>query len=70
MDISREAMRSGHVASISGATFWRLLSADAIKACLYGSWIFPRDPGFYQKAGRVLDIYQGMWEEKRHRKND
>ena len=31
MDIAREAMRSGIVASISGATVWRWLSADAIK---------------------------------------
>jgi hypothetical protein len=27
----------------------------------YRSWIFPRDPQFEQKAGRVLDLYQGIW---------
>ena len=25
------------------------------------SWIFPRDPRFEQKAGPVLDLYQGLW---------
>lgn len=70
MDIAREAMRSGIVASISGATVWRWLSADAIKPWQYRSWIFPRDPDFAQKAARVLDLYQGMWEEKRLRPND
>ena len=70
MDIAREAMRSGIVASISGATVWRWLSADAIKPWLYRSWIFPRDPDFSQKAARVLDLYQGLWEAKRLRPNE
>lgn len=70
MDIAREAMRSGIVASISGATVWRWLSADAIKPWLYRSWIFPRDPNFAQKAARVLDLYQGLWQGKRLRAND
>jgi len=26
------------------------------------SWIYPRDPDFEEKAGRVLDLYQGIWE--------
>ena len=70
MDIAREAVRSGIVASISGATVWRWLSADAIKPWQYRSWIFPRDPDFAQKAARVLDLYQGLWEKKRLRPND
>ena len=70
MDIAREAMRSGIVASISGATVWRWLSADAIKPWLFRSWIFPRDPDFAQKAARVLDLYQGLWEAKRLRPNE
>lgn len=61
-EIAREAVRSGVVASISGATVWRWLSADAIKPWSYRSWIFPRDPDFAAKAGRVLDLYQGLWE--------
>jgi hypothetical protein len=50
------------VASISGRTIWRWLAADAIRPWLYRSWIFPRDPRFAEKAGRVLDLYQGAWE--------
>ena len=69
-DIAREAVDSGIVASISGATVWRWLSADAIKPWQYRSWIFPRDPDFAQKASRVLDLYQGFWNGKRLKSND
>lgn len=61
-DIARQAQQSGLVASISGTTVWRWLSADAIRPWTYRSWIFPRDPDFAIKAGRVLDLYQGQWE--------
>lgn len=60
-DIAREAIRQGIVASISGTTVWRWLSQDAIRPWLYRSWIFPRDPNFSEKAGNVLDLYQGIW---------
>ena len=60
-DIADEAVRRGLVASISGATVWRWLSADAIRPWCYRSWIWPRDPLFAQKAGRVLDLYHGIW---------
>jgi enamine deaminase RidA (YjgF/YER057c/UK114 family) len=52
------------VTSISGTTVWRWLDADAIKPWQYHSWIFPRDPDFQRKAGRVLDLYQGEWNGK------
>ena len=61
-DIAREAVGRGIVASISGATVWRWLSADAIKPWCHRSWIWPRDPDFAPKAARVLDLYQGSWE--------
>lgn len=61
-DIAEEAIRRGITASISGATVWRWLSADAIRPWCYRSWIWPRDPNFAQKAGRVLDLYHGVWE--------
>jgi len=70
VDIAREAINSGIVASISGATVWRWLSADAIKPWQYRSWIFPRDPDFAQKASLVLDLYQGIWKGKRLKPND
>jgi DDE superfamily endonuclease len=69
-DIAREAMNEGIVASISGTTVWRWLNADAIKPWQYRSWIFPRDPDFAEKAGRILDLYQGIWEGKKLRPND
>jgi hypothetical protein len=40
------------------------LAEDAIRSWPYRSWIFPRDPDFLQKAGRVLDLYAGGWEGK------
>lgn len=61
-DIAREAVNKGIVASISGTTVWRWLTNDAIKPWQFRSWIFPRDPKFAEKAGRVLDLYQGIWE--------
>ena len=48
--------------SISPSTVWRILDTDAIKPWRYKYWIFPRDPKFSEKAGRVLDLYAGSWE--------
>jgi hypothetical protein len=50
--------------AISPSTVWRILDADAIKPWRYEYWIFPRDPRFAEKAGRVLDLYGGSWESK------
>jgi hypothetical protein len=47
---------------ISSSTGWRILDADAIKPWQYRYWIFPRDPHFVEKAGRVLDLYAGYWQ--------
>lgn len=61
-DIRRVTVERGLVASIAGTTIWRWLTADAIKPWRYRSWIFPRDPLFAERAGRVLDLYAGHWE--------
>jgi hypothetical protein len=37
----------------------RWLNADALQPWRHRSWIFPRDPYFAEKAGRVLDLYAG-----------
>jgi hypothetical protein len=50
------------VASISGSTLWRWLHQDAIRPWYHRSWIFPRDPNFADKAGRILDLYARGWE--------
>ena len=60
-EIAAQAIRRGIVAEISGTTIWRWLDQDAIRPWQFRSWIFPRDPLFEQKAGPVLDLYQGQW---------
>ena len=52
----------GLVASVSDMTIWRWLDEDAIKPWTHRSWIFPRDPDFRAKAGRVLDLYAREFE--------
>ena len=61
-ELAREAIARGIVEQISGVTVWRWLSEDAIRPWNYRSWIFPRDPQFRQKAGPILDLYQGRWD--------
>lgn len=47
---------------MSRSTIWRILDRDALKPWRFRSWLFPRDPDFAAKAGRVLDLYAGLWE--------
>jgi hypothetical protein len=61
-ELAREAVERGIVATIAAVTIWRWLTEDAIRPWNYRSWIFPRDPNFAQKAGRILDLYEGRWE--------
>lgn len=63
-DLARAAIEQGIVASISDTTIWRWLSADAIKPWQHRSWIFPRDPDFAAKAGRVLDLYHRRFNNR------
>jgi len=60
-DIAAQASKALGKA-ISPSTVWRILAADAIKPWRYKYWIFPRDPHFAEKAGRVLDLYAGYWQ--------
>lgn len=69
-DIVREAQRCGIVASISGRTVWRWLHEDAIRPWQHRTWIFPRDPDFVVKAGRILDLYARRWEGRRLRADE
>jgi DDE superfamily endonuclease len=55
---------------ISPSTVWRILDADALKPWRYEYWIFPRDPQFAEKAGRILDLYAGWWEGRRLSRGD
>ena len=63
-ELAREVIERGIVAQISGTTVWRWLSQDAIRPWQHRSWIFPRDPDFAAKAARVLDLYQGIWQDR------
>jgi hypothetical protein len=38
------------------------LDADAIRPWTHRSWIFPRAPDFAPKAGRMLDLYERIWQ--------
>jgi hypothetical protein len=62
VDIRQEVMAQGIVAQVSGTTLWRWLSADALRPWQHRSWIFPRDPDFASKAGRILDLYARLWD--------
>jgi transposase len=63
-DILSWVQQAQIVSGISVSTLWRLLHQDAIRPWYYRAWLFPRDPRFVEKAGPVLDLYQGLWEGK------
>ena len=63
-EIKREVLHRGLVASIAETTIWRWLSEDAIRPWRFRSWMFPRDPDFSEKAERILDLYEGVWDGK------
>ncbi len=69
-EIARYACQSGLVATLSGSTVWRWLHEDAIKPWQHRSWVFPRDPQFAKKAGRILDLYQRVWNGKELREDE
>lgn len=52
------------VTEASAATIARWLAEDSLRPWQHRSWIFPTDPDFAEKAGPVLDLYQGRWEGK------
>jgi hypothetical protein len=58
------------VTDASASTIWRWLHDDALKPWQQRSWIFPRDPCFAEKAGRVLDLYQRRFEGRRLRPDE
>ena len=61
-ELRQEAVACGIVAKISGTTLWRWLGQDALRPWRHRSWIFPRDPHFARKAGRVIDLYRRRWK--------
>jgi hypothetical protein len=61
-ELTQHVCQSGLVAKLSNSTLWRWLHEDAIRPWQHRCWIFPRDPDFALKAGRILDLYQRQWE--------
>jgi hypothetical protein len=61
---TRHVCQSGLVAQLSQTTLWRWLHQDAIRPWQHRCWIFPRDPQFPAKAGRILDLYHRQWKGK------
>ena len=53
------------ICEASATTIARWLRDDALKPWQQRSWIFPRDPLFGPKAGRVLDLYERRFEGRR-----
>ncbi len=68
--MARAAERSGLVARISQSTVWRWLHEDAIRPWQHRCWIFPRDPHFGAKAGRILDLYARTWQGQALREDE
>ena len=64
-DIARQVRSAGLVATISDKTVWRWLHEDAIRPWQHRAWLFPRDPEFFAKASRILDLYERTWKGKR-----
>jgi hypothetical protein len=52
------------VSEASASTIARWLREDSLKPWQHRSWIFPTAPDFLERAGPVLDLYQGRWEGK------
>jgi hypothetical protein len=69
-DIVDIAVGEGVVESISASTVWRILDRDHLKPWRRRSWIYPRDPLFYERAAPVLDLYAGIWRGKPLRKDE
>lgn len=69
-ELTRHVCQSGLVANLSHSTLWRWLHEDAIRPWQHRCWIFPRDPDFALKAGRILDLYQRHWERQPLREDE
>lgn len=69
-ELTHRLRQSGLVAQVSCSTLWRWLHEDAIRPWFHRCWIFPRDPDFAAKAGRILDLYERRWEGRRLHANE
>jgi transposase len=61
-ELRDELVATGLVDAVSTTTLWRWLAEDALQPWRHHAWIFPRDPEFAAKAGRVLDLYARVFQ--------
>jgi len=61
-EIQAEVEQCPLITSISTGTIWRILNNDAIRPWYHQSWLFIKDLDFVEKASRVLDLYEGIFE--------
>lgn len=59
-DLARQSQSAGLVARIINSTVWRWLHEVAIRPWQRRCGIFPRDPQFQARVGRVLDLYERL----------
>lgn len=64
-ELARTAVAQQILARVSASTVRRWLAKDALQPWRQQCWIFPRDPDFEAKAGRVLDLYDRRWKGRR-----
>src|SRR5260370_35806269 len=69
-ETARHAVQCGLVARVSDTAVWRWLDQDALRPWQHRCWIFPRDPDFAAKAGRLLDLYEGIWQDQALREDE
>ncbi|MHB8449809.1 MAG: hypothetical protein ACYDAQ_05055 [Mycobacteriales bacterium] len=70
VEIARELVARGIVVAISSATVRRWLAEEPLRPWQHRSWIFPRDPDFAIKAGRMLDLYARTWQSRELRESE
>ena len=69
-DIREVLLSEKIVKEISTSTIWRILDEDALKPWRRRSWIWSRDPLFFERASDVLDLYQGIWRGRALRRDE
>lgn len=69
-ELVMQAQARGILGRVSVSSVRRWLATDALKPWQHRSWIFPRDPYFALKAGRVLDLYARLWDGEPLEEND
>ena len=52
------------VTEASASTIGRWLAEDSLRPWQHRSWVFPTAPDFLERAGPVLDLYQGRFQGK------